>query len=93
MDFFSNEAENDNKKAVPTGTAKETLEQYIKVCGLIEYKSFYMKIKNGLTAIPKGFTKENYLMLAREVYESRAAKVNRQTSRSTYFAIRNKNKK
>jgi hypothetical protein len=50
-----------------------------------------MKIKNGLITIPEGLTKAQYLTMAREVYESRAALVNRNKSRARYFAIRNKN--
>jgi hypothetical protein len=77
----------------PVLTTIEALNSYIKVCGLADYKGFYMKIKNGLVPVPEGLTKALYLEMAREVYESRAAHVARNKSRSTYFAIRNKNKK
>jgi len=77
----------------PVVTTKEMLSDYIKVCGLVAYKDFYMKIKGDFIAIPEGLSKAQYLELAREVYESRAAKVNRTKSRAQYFAIRNKNRK
>lgn len=91
MEFFSLSSESE-KTLNSEYTVKESLEHYIKVCGLSPYKDFYMKIKQGFVAIPEGLTKEQYLMLAREVYESRAAKVNRQKGRAKFFAIRSKNR-
>lgn len=92
FEFFQPAVENE-KEELSIETIKENLTNYIKVCGLIAYKDFYMKIKGGFTAIPKGVTKEQYLVLAREVYESRAAKVNRDKGRAKFFAIRNANKR
>jgi hypothetical protein len=90
LDLFANPTKTENTQSIEN--LKSGLEEYIKISGLIAYKDFYMKLKNGVILIPAGVSKEDYLTMAREVYESRAAKVNRQKSRSTFFAIRNKNK-
>ena len=74
-------------------TTKEKLEQYINVCGLVAYKDFFIKIKNGLTAIPEGVNKAQYLDIAREVYQGRAGRVSRAQGRSKFFAIQNRIKK
>jgi hypothetical protein len=65
----------------PLKSVRENLKQYIKVCGLIGFKDYYMKVKTSqITNIPAGLTKEQYLQLAKEVYESRASILN-----SKYF--------
>jgi hypothetical protein len=91
LDFFKECAEPIQKPtADPVATVKTNLQEYIKVCGLVAYKDFYMKIKNGHTAIPAGINQAQYLALAKEVYENRSVKVNKQASRALFFAIKNK---
>jgi hypothetical protein len=57
---------------------KSGLEEYIKSSGLCAYKDFYMQLKNGEILVPENVTHDSYVSLAREVYERRAAEVERQ---------------
>ncbi len=93
MEFFQPAVEKEHKALPVSGAPREVLEHYVNTFGLVAYKDFYMKIKGGIVSIPEGITKENYLVLAREVYESRAARVERQANRSKFFAVRNRIKK
>lgn len=58
----------------PFKSAKEVLENYVNSLGLVAYKDFYMKIKDGLTHIPEGLT----------------AKVNRNNGVTIYLFTLNK---
>jgi hypothetical protein len=91
FEFIQPAVESENVAAYdPNSSAKETLENFINVCGLVAYKDFFMKIKNGFASIPDGLSQNQYLMLAREVYVRRAAMVNRTKNRSKFFAVRNR---
>ena len=69
---------------------KAGLREHIKITGLSAYKDFYMKVKRGEILSPEGISQENYLTMAREVYELRAAELERQKNRRKYFAIKNR---
>ncbi|GAA4327576.1 hypothetical protein GCM10023149_31060 [Mucilaginibacter gynuensis] len=78
----------------PHGDVKKSLENYIKTCGLVAFKDFFMKVKNGIIEnLPDGVSLVQYLAIAREVYETRAGRVERQKNRSKFFAVRNRIKR
>ncbi|HVW97527.1 MAG TPA: hypothetical protein VHA56_16255 [Mucilaginibacter sp.] len=87
LDFYSKRG---GDAIVSPAELKAGLEEYIKASGLVAYKDFFIKLKNGSILTPAGISRDDYLAMAREVYESRAAKVNRQKSRAKFFAVRNR---
>ena len=95
IDFFQEAARPSLEiSSDPNADVKHMLENYIAVCGLVAFKDFFMKIKNDqIENIPDGITKMQYLDLAREVYQSRAGRIERQKGRAKFFAIKNRNKK
>ncbi|SEM65684.1 hypothetical protein SAMN05192574_101358 [Mucilaginibacter gossypiicola] len=94
LELFPNVPENNDVFGTPEAGVKASLENYIAVCGLVAYKDFYMKIKYGqIENIPESITRAQYLDLAKEVYQSRAGRVERQKSKAKYFAVRNRIKK
>ncbi|WP_299583269.1 hypothetical protein [Mucilaginibacter sp.] len=59
---------------------RKELSDYIKEIGLLPYKDFYMRCKNSIAIkLPDGINKDQFLMIARDVYESRASFLDRKS--------------
>jgi hypothetical protein len=53
---------------------REGLEQYIKKCGLVKYKDYYMDLKLGKNNnIPANIEKQHFLEMAKDVYQKYTA--------------------
>ena len=78
LDLFNPPGDSNELSPVSTGDAKDDLIYYINTCGLIAFKDYYMGIKMlRINHIPDGYTRDQFLMLCKEVYQSQAQRVER----------------
>lgn len=91
LDLFATPGDDKNLASNPQADVKASLENYIRVCGLVAFKDYFMRVKRGeVENMPESVTMSEYLAVCREVYQEHAFRFERQNKRANFFAIRNK---
>jgi len=94
LDLFATPGDDKKLTFNPQADVKSALENYIRVCGLVAFKDYFMKAKRGeIENIPESVTQSEYLAICREVYQEQAFRFETNKKRANFFAIRNKIKR